>query len=100
MILPSLALLSGMVLFSSAAPSHSPPAPITHYVNVSNDTAGLIYDPPHIVSQPSSQSYIDLCADMSLVQRAAPGDTVSFKFYPKNHTVTQSSFDAPYTPLQ
>ena len=53
MILPSLALLSGMVLFTSAAPWYSPPAPVTHYVNVSNDTAGLLYDPPYIVSQPS-----------------------------------------------
>ena len=54
MIFASLALLSGMVLFSSAAPWYSPPAPVTHYVNVSNDTAGLLYDPPYIVSQPSS----------------------------------------------
>ena len=36
---------------------------------------------------------------MFLVQSATPGDTVSFKFHPKNHTVTQSSFDAPCTPL-
>lgn len=50
MIFASLALLSGMVLFSSAAPWYSPPAPATHYVNVSNDTAGLLYDPPYIVS--------------------------------------------------
>ncbi len=42
---------------------------------------------------------VDLCADIFLVQSAAPGDTVSFKFHPKNHTVTQSSFDAPCTPL-
>ena len=48
MIVTSLALLSGMVLFSSAA---STP---THYVIVRNDTAGLLYDPPYIVSQPSS----------------------------------------------
>ncbi|KAN0108992.1 putative plastocyanin-like domain protein [Russula decolorans] len=75
----SLALLSGMVLFTSAAPWYSPPAPVTHYVNVSNDTAGLLYDPPYI--------------------SAAVGDTVSFTFHPKNHTVTQSSFDAPCTPL-
>ena len=98
MILPSLALLSGMVLFSSAAP-WSQPAPVTHYVNVSNDTAGLLYDPSYIVSQPKKSLYNDLCADMFLVQSAAPGDTVSFKFHPKNHTVTQSSFDAPCTPL-
>ena len=49
MILPSLALLSGIVLFSSAAPSYSPPTPVTHYVNVSNDSGGLFYDPPYIV---------------------------------------------------
>jgi hypothetical protein len=98
MIFASLALLSGMVLFSSAAPWHSPSAPITHYVNVSNDTAGLLYDPSYIVSQPQS-IYIDRCADTPLFQSAAIGDTVSFKFHPKNHTVTQSSFDAPCTPL-
>ena len=51
MIFASLALLSGMVLLSSAAPWYSPPAPVTHYVNVSNDTAGLLYDPPYIVSK-------------------------------------------------
>jgi hypothetical protein len=56
MIFASLALLSGMVLFSSAAPWYSPPAPVTHHVNVSNDTAGLLYDPPYIVSQ--SRSHI------------------------------------------
>jgi len=99
MIFSTLALLSGMVLFTSAAPWYSPPAPVTHYVNVSNDTAGLLYDPPYIVSQPNQSLYIDFCADIFLVQSAAPGDTVSFKFHPKNHTVTQSSFDAPCTPL-
>jgi len=76
MILPSLALLSGMVLFTSAG--NSPP-PVTHCVDVSNDAAGLLYDPPYI--------------------SAALGDIVSFTFYPKNHTVTQSTFEAPCTPL-
>ncbi len=54
MIFTSLALLSGMVLFASAAPWYSSPDPVTHYVNVSNDTAGLLFDPSYIVSQPSS----------------------------------------------
>jgi len=31
---------------------------------------------------------------------AAPGDTVTFTFQQKNHTVTQSSFDSPCTPLE
>ena len=63
MIFASLALLSGMVLFSNAAPGNSTPtsgnppsAMVTHLVNVSNDTAGLLYDPPYIVSQPNSHS--------------------------------------------
>jgi plastocyanin len=30
---------------------------------------------------------------------AAPGDTVTFTFGPKNHSVTQSSFAAPCQPL-
>lgn len=30
---------------------------------------------------------------------AVPGDTVSFTFYPKNHTVTQSTFTAPCEPM-
>ncbi|KAG6917641.1 hypothetical protein DXG01_001748 [Tephrocybe rancida] len=30
---------------------------------------------------------------------AAPGDIVNFVFHPKNHTVTQSSFDQPCVPL-
>ena len=47
MIFMSLELLGGMALFSYAAPA----APVTHYVNVSNDTAGLLFDPPYIVSQ-------------------------------------------------
>ncbi|GLB43082.1 putative extracellular serine-rich protein [Lyophyllum shimeji] len=30
---------------------------------------------------------------------AQPGDMVNFMFHPKNHTVTQSSFDQPCVPL-
>jgi hypothetical protein len=69
MIFTTLALLSGMVLFTSAAPWYSPPAPVTHYVNVSNDTAGLLYDPPYIVSQPQSLYIANRCADTSLSER-------------------------------
>ncbi|KAH9985428.1 hypothetical protein BJV74DRAFT_717998, partial [Russula compacta] len=32
-------------------------------------------------------------------QNAAIGDTVLFVFHPKNHSVTQSSFAEPCTPL-
>ncbi|KAF9487767.1 hypothetical protein BDN71DRAFT_1458163 [Pleurotus eryngii] len=31
---------------------------------------------------------------------AAPGDVVNFIFHPKNHTVTQSSFEAPCVGLE
>ena len=53
MIFTSFALLSGMILSASAAPGYSPPAPVTHWVDVSNDNADLIYNPPYIVSQQS-----------------------------------------------
>jgi hypothetical protein len=76
MILPSLALLSGMVLFTSAAPWYSPPAPVTHYVNVSNDTAGLLYDPPYIVS-PLSSHYISTFVLICLLFRALRLGTLS-----------------------
>ncbi len=69
MIFTSLALLSGMVLFSSAAPlfhdRYYSPTEVIHIVNVSNDTAGLIFDPSYIVSQPCSSLYSP-CADNSL----------------------------------
>jgi len=51
MIFASFALLSGMVLSASAAPWYSPPAPVTHWVEVSNDNAELFYNPPYIVSR-------------------------------------------------
>jgi len=98
MIFPFLTLLSGIALFPPTAAWPTPPIPVTHYVDVSNDIAGLVFDPPYIVSQPNSQC-IDRFSDISLFQTAAPGDTVSFIFHPKNHTVTQSIFDAPCTPL-
>jgi plastocyanin len=31
--------------------------------------------------------------------KAAVGDMVQFQFYPKNHTVTQSTFDNPCQPV-
>ena len=70
MIFASLALLSGMILSPSAAPWYSPPAPVAHYVNVSNDTAGLIYDPPYIVSKPSSH-FISILVLIRLSDRRA-----------------------------
>jgi len=45
-----------------------------------NGTAQLVYTPP--------------------VTNAAPGDSVAFLFMAKNHTVTQSAFATPCTPLE
>ncbi|KAI0082171.1 hypothetical protein K474DRAFT_833541 [Panus rudis PR-1116 ss-1] len=46
-----------------------------HVVVVGNANGSLTYDPPFI--------------------SAAPRDTVTFQFHQKNHTATQSTFDAP-----
>jgi plastocyanin len=74
MMFPTFALLSGIALFCSGVA-----AVTTHQINVSNDTAGLLFDPEYI------NAYV--------------GDVVVFTFHPKNHSVTQSSFNAPCTPL-
>jgi len=52
-------------------------AQTTHKVMVGN--GGLTFNPPQVT--------------------AAVGDIVSFEFHPKNHTLTQSTFDNPCTPL-
>ncbi|KAN0125178.1 Cupredoxin [Russula decolorans] len=73
MMFTSHALLSGIALYVSAASA------ATWQINVSNATAGLVFNPNNIT--------------------AAVGDTVEFIFNPKNHSVTQSSFAQPCTPL-
>ena len=52
-----------------------------------------------LFNQANITVYIDRCADIPLFQSAVARDTVSFTFQSGNHTVTQSSFDAPCTPL-
>ncbi|KAI0250457.1 hypothetical protein BJV78DRAFT_561372 [Lactifluus subvellereus] len=71
MIFPSLALLSGFALFSSAVAKN------TWQIIVGNATGGIIFTPNNIT--------------------AATGDIVVFTFNPKNHTVTQSTFNSPCT---
>jgi hypothetical protein len=68
MISPSFALLSGIVLFSSAV------AAVTHNVTVGE---GLSFVPPYI--------------------NASSGDSVSFTFT-SNFSATQSSFESPCSP--
>jgi plastocyanin len=50
-----------------------------HVVAVSNKTGALVFVPDSIV--------------------AAQGDTVMFKFWPKNHSVAQSTFAEPCAPM-
>jgi len=69
-----LALLGGIALFSSAA------AKTVWDVEVSDKAADLVFLPP--------------------ITHAEPGDFVRFHFNPKNHSVTQSSFAQPCTPLK
>ncbi|KAJ7885757.1 hypothetical protein B0H14DRAFT_3082258 [Mycena olivaceomarginata] len=59
------------------SPTYAPGAPVNHIIQVGID--GLNYTQPNIT--------------------AAIGDTVTFEFHPKNHTVTQSSFLEPCKPL-
>ncbi|KAF8271415.1 hypothetical protein EI94DRAFT_1720546 [Lactarius quietus] len=70
----SLALLGGLALFSSAA------AGAVWHVNVSDQNANLLYSP-------------------SFITNVSIGDKVVYTFNPKNHTVTQSSFQQPCTHL-
>ncbi|KAH9992967.1 Cupredoxin [Russula compacta] len=69
----SFTFFTSFALLSSAAAQG-----VVHQVTVGNNTGGTIYNPTNI--------------------NAAIGDIVSFTFYPKNHTVTQSTFAEPCTP--
>lgn len=51
-----------------------------HVVQVGSNNGSLVYSPNNVV--------------------AAVGDMVQFQFGPANHTVTQSTFDAPCTPIK
>ncbi|KAL9580738.1 MAG: hypothetical protein Q9212_004319 [Teloschistes hypoglaucus] len=51
-----------------------------HVVKVSNKKGDLIFEPNNM--------------------QAAPGSMVQFHFYPKNHSVVQSTFDQPCQPIQ
>lgn len=49
-----------------------------HIITVSNKTAGLVFSPESL--------------------QAAQGDTVTFRFWPKNHSIAQSTFQQPCAP--
>jgi plastocyanin len=50
-----------------------------HFVAVSNKTGGLVFMPETVT--------------------AAEGDTVTFRFWPKNHSIAQSTFAQPCAPM-
>ncbi|KAH9979035.1 hypothetical protein BGW80DRAFT_1282507 [Lactifluus volemus] len=80
MFFRSLALLSTVAaLFSSKVAVSASPTGKIWYVTVGNATGGTIFNPPYV--------------------NAAPGDKIDFQFNPKNHSVTQSSFQNPCTHL-
>jgi len=66
---------------TASAPGTTPTASAGGQIHtvVVGGTNGLVYRPSNITAQ--------------------PGDIVTFEFHSKNHTVTQSSFAAPCTPL-
>ena len=51
-----------------------------HKVVVSTKTGDLLFNPNNLT--------------------AAEGDTVTFHFWPKNHSVVQAAFDSPCTPME
>ena len=65
--------------YDGTPPPTPAPQPVEHKIVV-GDNGVLNYDPPNI--------------------SASIGDTVTFEFHPKNHTVTQSSFLKPCTPQE
>ena len=75
----SVAASSSTTASSQSLNSASAAAGQTLRVNVSNANAGLFYSPNVIT--------------------AAKGAKVEFHYYPKNHSVVQSSFGAPCQPL-
>lgn len=50
-----------------------------HFISVANRTGGLVFVPETLT--------------------AAEGDTVTFRFWPKNHSVAQSTFAQPCSPM-
>ena len=61
-----------------------------------------ILQPSSLIRPTSSGNrplYLTVALTFRLLQTAAVGDTVEFTFHPQNHSVTQSSFAEPCTPL-
>ncbi|KAF8333923.1 uncharacterized protein EI90DRAFT_3015016 [Cantharellus anzutake] len=79
---------TGLAVFSSA---FAAVVPKTHLVNV-GPNGQLVYDPPL-----SMFYFPDVPHPRQFTNK---GDVVKFIFHPKNHTVTESSFDSPCSKLR
>ncbi|KAI9675754.1 MAG: hypothetical protein M1817_001121 [Caeruleum heppii] len=75
----SAAIASGTDIANNAAASPSAGMATMHVVKVSNKNADLVFTPNDI--------------------KAAKGDMIQFQFYPKNHSIVQSTFDKPCEPI-
>ncbi|KAI9782147.1 MAG: hypothetical protein M1816_001981 [Peltula sp. TS41687] len=64
---------------AAATPTDGAAGTKVHVVKVGDVSGGLIFSPDNI--------------------KAAKGDMVQFQFYPRNHSVVQSTFDKPCEPL-
>jgi plastocyanin len=71
-----------LLSLTAAAPHQTRSTGVVHRIFAGSTTAnrGLHFEPQNVVAE--------------------IGDMVEFHFLPKNHTVVQSSFDAPCTPLE
>ncbi|KAI4942630.1 hypothetical protein J4E91_010025 [Alternaria rosae] len=74
--------LSSAVLgsVSTSTPAAMAGMVMTHVVQVGGPNGSLTFSPSNV--------------------KAQPGDLVQFQFHPKNHSVVQSTFDNPCTPIQ
>ena len=78
--LASCLAIAGFALAQTPTSSAASGQVSVHVIQVSNAQAALTYSPNSI--------------------QANVGDMVQFQFYPKNHSVVQSTFDQPCQPIQ
>ncbi|KAL8736907.1 MAG: hypothetical protein Q9181_002203 [Wetmoreana brouardii] len=77
----SMSMSSSMAAAPTSASTATPSGQVmVHVVKVSNKKEDLTFEPNNL--------------------RASPGDMVQFHFYPKNHSVVQSTFDQPCQPIK
>ena len=71
---------------------------ITHVV-VGGPGSVVAYNPPSVVRPQFYKRLSTFLTRIYILQTAAVGDTVTFTFQQKNHTITESSLENPCSPL-